>query len=491
MDICWSWNLPCLTDYCSLIARHNGQNWPLSKRIIGQIVAGRLIEASPYILIAPLFHGGESIEIVFPRSQRNNILFLCAHHQMIVSSENAVSKVQWERCLEYSLKVRLSPEWNSVGKILVHGNKFLAQNCHHFFVNLAINICDRVVATLNDSGMIRIRWPNLKDLFLDSGSNQSAMEILIRRMQKGDVRLRQPWSCFVLPSLKPAFVVSVTLKPTGTFDTFEKLMTYWRDLHRYNIDNVLAAKAFICNVQFHRGCPLYSYPNFCICPDTGSYERRHSTAHIVDLLYNDVDRILRNIGHEPLQISSGMWPALQWTASSSDVPEFKTPSREQLQSITVIRPNDRDSSHTYNVITEPSVSNTTDVIGEASSKCPFANSTETSTNDRESINEERELVITSVPETPAEFFESPNETDDKPESSVTNAGIGIRAHGKCTNFASGSISSQPPFDEGSTSTKQVIRFIPQQSKVKFASLGDHTKFQKPQGVPLKAKRVEP
>lgn len=310
------WQLPCLSDVWLLVVRSNEEAPGLTERVTHQIIANKLLKAWPWILAAPQSRVGEPLEIIFPLYRKNSMATILDKHRLVVVSEAPVTEAQWQRCLTYSLYFWLAPNWNRVRTAVINGRDFLSHSNYQFFVDFRVTVGEDVLVSVFDFGMIKIRPMSLTTLFPYIRTDDGAAQRLQRRLQTGNIELGQRSKCYVLPTLKPAFIASVTAKPTGIFDSFDKIATYWHSLYGYDIDSNLKQNMLYCNVKFFSDS-TYTYPSFCVCLDQGSFERHHNTVHLVNTFYRDVDKFLQITGAKLISPIGADHPILQW-ASKGD-----------------------------------------------------------------------------------------------------------------------------------------------------------------------------
>ncbi|XP_046841718.1 uncharacterized protein C18orf63-like isoform X2 [Xenia sp. Carnegie-2017] len=159
-------------------------------------------------------------------------------------------------CFQFVLTHRLAPLWNKIDSHFLKGRDFLVVQDKMFAIEADISLTDKItlalkahllklpVTKVNDFGVS----PNMLQLF-----NQCKNYVIQGYSLENN-------RCFVLPSLKTAYITSISHHQFGEID----LKQYWKVVYGIRLPATNESNAIFYNIRFPTSEKIFSYPQWCV-----------------------------------------------------------------------------------------------------------------------------------------------------------------------------------------------------------------------------------
>ncbi|KAM5158229.1 uncharacterized protein C18orf63 homolog [Mantella aurantiaca] len=220
-----------------------------------------------------------------------------------MESPQGVTTAQLQACLSYTITLRLSPQWNKAGHLLIQGADFLSKSEKQDAVDLRINVSDGQICICVQVQKVRLQPSEVSDFNVSTSTLQSFLNDPSSVIQRHFIP--NNW-CYVLPSMKMGQIVSIghNISSESPFKTYKDFQIHWNMLYGYELPSMSEDKVIYCNVYFKLiGENLFTYPFICLRSQPFQFYQRVDVTRIVNTFISDLRFKMSHLCGFPVRIN--------------------------------------------------------------------------------------------------------------------------------------------------------------------------------------------
>ncbi|XP_078395809.1 uncharacterized protein C18orf63 homolog [Cetorhinus maximus] len=134
-----------------------------------------------------------------------------------------------QTCLSFTLVSKLSPNWNKVGHLLIHGKDFLGKAEKQNAVVMELNVSETQLCISVEAFTIRLSLAKVEDFDISTGVLKTFYNKRVAVIPKHFIASK--W-CYVLPSMKKGQIVSISheIPPHCPFQSYRDFQKHWKNM---------------------------------------------------------------------------------------------------------------------------------------------------------------------------------------------------------------------------------------------------------------------
>ncbi|GCB74073.1 hypothetical protein scyTo_0003158 [Scyliorhinus torazame] len=272
-----------------------------------------------------------------------------------------------QTCLSFALVAKLSPNWNKVGHLLIHGKDFLRKAEKQNAVVMELNVSETQLCISVEASTIRLSLAKVEDFDVSTGVLKSFYHKRVAVIPKHFIASK--W-CYVLPSMKKGQIVSISheIPPHCPFQSYGDFQKHWKNMYGYNLPECNDDATLYYTVYFKLiGEKLFTYPFCCIRSEPVQFFPRVDLEAVLTSFFSDLKVNLPNLCGLPIKMTNK--------------PYYATNELNISQTVQTRPPNLTTKPVFKTALTK--VPTATYVINKSSSTCPTGGSPNTRVLDNE------------------------------------------------------------------------------------------------------------
>lgn len=300
-------------------AYHDDGGFPGTARQMHIFKARELIFTESRLIATPVLRRPYSVLAVMKRELLDSDSFsdLLQGLELVVTSACHVTPEDYQACMTYTIGANLAPAWNQVGRYFCEGRDFLVETGPLSAIEWELFVTERQSELVVTAFAIQLEQMTLSYLL----GVPEVGPVLQQRLNFGEVSIR-PLICYVLPSMKTACAIAVSLAPFPgcEYSSFQNLRLYWEKTYGYHIPEDLESTMSYVKVCFKGDTTrFYTYPILCVRPKplgpVAHINPRSTIDKFMEYVKLKMAKLLNTTARGPAYPTA----ALHWTAKDSEV----------------------------------------------------------------------------------------------------------------------------------------------------------------------------
>ncbi|XP_072269415.1 uncharacterized protein C18orf63 homolog [Pyxicephalus adspersus] len=247
----------------------------------------------------------DEITVIMARSfyKTGKVQAMTEIYATTMESPKRVTAAQLQACLSYTIILRLSPQWNKAGHLLIQGADFLSKSGKQDAVDMRIIVSDAQICICLQVQKIQLPPSELSDFGISVGTLQRFFNDPHFVIQRHFIA--NNW-CYILPSMKMGQIVSIghTISSETPFKSYKDFQNYWNMLYGYELPSMAEDTVIYCNVYFKLiGEKLFTYPSICLRSQPIQFFPRVDTEGIVKAFICDLKSKMSHLCGFPVNVN--------------------------------------------------------------------------------------------------------------------------------------------------------------------------------------------
>ncbi|XP_072008437.1 uncharacterized protein C18orf63 homolog isoform X2 [Engystomops pustulosus] len=206
-------------------------------------------------------------------------LQIVAEKQLQIERPERVNPSMLQTCLFYTITMRLAPNWNKAGHLLIYGADFLTKSGKQDAVSISINVLENQLVITVQVHTVRLAPCQLCDFDVPPEST------VIKK------NFSSNW-CYVLPSMKMGNIVNFSrdIPAESPFKSYKDFQNYWKTLYGYELPHMSEGDVIYCSVYFKFIAEkLFTYPLVCLRSQPFQFYPRAEVSRVLNTFIDDLN----------------------------------------------------------------------------------------------------------------------------------------------------------------------------------------------------------